>query len=123
MEILGYFAAFVMGAVLGSLGGGGSILTVPILVYLMKVPPVVATGYSLLIVGAAACPERLAIIRAHKTAYLLRLLFPAANMRLVRVAAETLRQLFVIFHHFLVVVCRQLQRQRVGKSLINVVLV
>jgi len=54
MEILGYFAAFVMGAVLGSLGGGGSILTVPILVYLMKVPAVVATGYSLLIVGAAA---------------------------------------------------------------------
>lgn len=54
MEILGYVAAFIMGAVLGSLGGGGSILTVPILVYVMKVPPVVATGYSLLIVGAAA---------------------------------------------------------------------
>ena len=54
MDILGYIAAFVMGAVLGSLGGGGSILTVPILVYIMKVPPVVATGYSLLIVGAAA---------------------------------------------------------------------
>lgn len=54
LEVLGYVAALLMGAVLGSIGGGGSILTVPILVYLMKVDPVVATGYSLLIVGAAA---------------------------------------------------------------------
>ena len=52
--ILGYISAFIMGAVLGSLGGGGSILTVPILVYLMGVSPTVATGYSLLIVGSAA---------------------------------------------------------------------
>ena len=54
LELLGYGAAFFMGAVLGSIGGGGSILTVPILVYLMGVDPVVATGYSLLIVGSAA---------------------------------------------------------------------
>lgn len=54
MIILGYISAFIMGAVLGSLGGGGSILTVPILVYLMGVSPTVATGYSLLIVGSAA---------------------------------------------------------------------
>jgi hypothetical protein len=54
MELFGYMAAFIMGLTLGSLGGGGSILTVPILVYLMGVPPVTATGYSLLIVGAAA---------------------------------------------------------------------
>jgi len=53
-EIFGYIAAFVMGLTLGSLGSGGSILTVPILVYLMGVAPVTATGYSLLIVGAAA---------------------------------------------------------------------
>ncbi len=53
-EIFGYIAAFVMGLTLGSIGGGGSILTVPILVYLLGVPPVTATGYSLLIVGAAA---------------------------------------------------------------------
>lgn len=54
LEILGYFAAFIMGGTLGAIGGGGSILTVPILVYLMGVPPVTATGYSLLIVGAAS---------------------------------------------------------------------
>jgi uncharacterized membrane protein YfcA len=54
MIILGYFAAVLMGLVLGVIGGGGSILTVPILVYLMGVTPDVATGYSLLIVGATA---------------------------------------------------------------------
>jgi len=54
IEILGYIAAFIMGVTLGSIGGGGSILTVPILVYLIGVTPVTATGYSLLIVGSAA---------------------------------------------------------------------
>ncbi|MCH1429204.1 MAG: TSUP family transporter [Chlamydiales bacterium] len=54
MEILGYIAALLMGITLGTIGGGGSILTVPILVYLMGVTPAVATGYSLLIVGATA---------------------------------------------------------------------
>lgn len=54
MIILGYIAAVLMGMVLGIIGGGGSILTVPILVYLMGVTPDVATGYSLLIVGATA---------------------------------------------------------------------
>ena len=54
LEILGYIAAFFMGLTLGTIGGGGSILTVPILVYLMGINPVIATGYSLLIVGSAA---------------------------------------------------------------------
>lgn len=54
MELVGYLAAIVMGLVLGLIGGGGSILTVPILVYLMQVEPSVATGYSLLIVGTTA---------------------------------------------------------------------
>lgn len=54
MIILGYLAAVLMGVILGVIGGGGSILTVPILVYLMGVQADVATGYSLLIVGATA---------------------------------------------------------------------
>jgi len=40
-----------MGLTLGLIGGGGSILTVPILVYLFEIDPVTATGYSLFIVG------------------------------------------------------------------------
>jgi uncharacterized membrane protein YfcA len=51
MELLGYFAAILMGMTLGMIGGGGSILTVPILVYLFQVDAVLATAYSLFIVG------------------------------------------------------------------------
>ena len=54
MEIIGFASAIVMGLVLGLMGGGGSILTVPILVYLLKIPPVEATAYSLFVVGLAA---------------------------------------------------------------------
>ena len=53
-QIFGYIGALFIGIVLGLLGGGGSILTVPILVYLMFVNPVTATAYSLFIVGVTA---------------------------------------------------------------------
>lgn len=54
MEILGYLGALCIGLVLGLTGGGGSILTVPILVYLMSINPVTATAYSLFIVGTTS---------------------------------------------------------------------
>ena len=54
MEILGYALAVIVGISLGLIGSGGSILTVPILVYIMGVNPVLATAYSLFIVGSTA---------------------------------------------------------------------
>lgn len=51
LEILGYISASIIGISLGLIGGGGSILTVPVLVYLMGIAPVPATAYSLFIVG------------------------------------------------------------------------
>ncbi|HQO87606.1 MAG TPA: sulfite exporter TauE/SafE family protein, partial [Bacteroidia bacterium] len=51
MEVFGYACAILMGLSLGLIGGGGSILTVPILVYLFSIDAVLATGYSLFIVG------------------------------------------------------------------------
>jgi hypothetical protein len=54
MEVLGYVASAVIGISLGLIGGGGSILTVPVLVYLLGVEPVLATAYSLFIVGSTA---------------------------------------------------------------------
>ncbi|SKB30716.1 hypothetical protein SAMN05660776_0248 [Salegentibacter holothuriorum] len=54
MEILGYFGALIIGVVLGLIGGGGSILTVPVLVYLLAINPVTATAYSLFVVGASS---------------------------------------------------------------------
>ncbi|GAB2771934.1 hypothetical protein HNQ93_000691 [Hymenobacter luteus] len=51
---LGYFAAIFIGLSLGIMGGGGSILTVPVLVYLMGVSPVLSTAYSLFVVGSTS---------------------------------------------------------------------
>jgi len=53
-QILGYLGALVVGLVLGLIGGGGSILTVPILVYLIGLNPVTATAYSLFVVGTTS---------------------------------------------------------------------
>ncbi len=54
MEIIGYSLAAIVGISLGLIGSGGSILTVPILVYIMGVEPVISTAYSLFIVGSTA---------------------------------------------------------------------
>lgn len=54
MEIVGYIASIIIGILLGLLGGGGSILTVPVLVYLFSISPQTATAYSLFIVGATS---------------------------------------------------------------------
>lgn len=51
LEVIGYLGAVLMGLSLGLIGGGGSILTVPILVYLFSIDAVLATAYSLFIVG------------------------------------------------------------------------
>ena len=54
MILIGYFASILIGISLGLIGGGGSILTVPVLVYLFKVEPMLATAYSLFIVGTSS---------------------------------------------------------------------
>jgi len=54
MVLSGYIASLFIGVALGLIGGGGSILTVPVLVYLFGIDAVLATGYSLFIVGATA---------------------------------------------------------------------
>ena len=51
MEIIGYIISIIIGVSLGLIGGGGSILTVPLLVYIFKQDAVIATAYSLFIVG------------------------------------------------------------------------
>lgn len=54
MVILGHLAAVLIGVSLALIGGGGTILTVPVLVYLLTVSPALATTYSLFVVGATA---------------------------------------------------------------------
>jgi uncharacterized membrane protein YfcA len=54
LEIFGYISALIIGVSLGLIGGGGSILAVPVLAYLFLVNEKVATAYSLFIVGFSA---------------------------------------------------------------------
>ena len=54
MIYLGYIAAIFIGISLGLIGAGGSILTIPVLVYLIGISPVNATSYSLFIVGVSS---------------------------------------------------------------------
>lgn len=63
LEILGYIGALLIGVVLGLIGGGGSILTVPVFVYLLYINPVVATAYSLFVVGVSSLVGALQNIR------------------------------------------------------------
>lgn len=53
-EIFGYVGALLVGLILGLVGGGGSILTVPLLVYVLGYNPVIATAYSLFVVGSSS---------------------------------------------------------------------
>lgn len=54
IDFLGFLGAFIIGMVLGLIGGGGSILTVPLMVYLLGYNPVIATAYSLFVVGTSS---------------------------------------------------------------------
>jgi uncharacterized protein len=54
IEVIGYLLAVLIGVSLGLIGGGGSTLAVPVLVYLVGIPPVLATAYSLFIVGISS---------------------------------------------------------------------
>lgn len=54
LEYFGYVASILIGLLLGLLGGGGSIMSIPILVYLFQIDAVTASAYSLFIVGTTS---------------------------------------------------------------------
>jgi uncharacterized membrane protein YfcA len=54
MSVLAASLSIVIGAVLGMLGGGGAILTMPMLVYVVDVDPRTAIATSLFVVGATS---------------------------------------------------------------------
>lgn len=53
-QFIGYILAVFVGMTLGMLGSGGSILSVPILVYVMGIEPTLATAYSLFVIGTTS---------------------------------------------------------------------
>lgn len=69
MEIIGYFLSIMIGFSLGLIGGGGSILTVPVLVFFFYIDPALATTYSLFIVGLTALSGSISHYRLHNVCY------------------------------------------------------
>ncbi|MFD2247380.1 sulfite exporter TauE/SafE family protein [Pontibacter ruber] len=83
MEILGYIAALLIGLSLGLTGSGGSILTVPILVYLMRLSPVMSTSYSLFIVGTTSLVGSFKFYRKQLVSFKTALIFGAPSLTTV----------------------------------------
>jgi len=75
MELLGYLGAVLTGVSLGLVGGGGSILIVPILVYLFHTPPTIATAYSLFVVGIASSVAAFRYAKKDLVAYKIAMIF------------------------------------------------
>lgn len=73
--ILAFLGALIIGLVLGLLGGGGSILTVPVLIYIMGIPVVNAISYSLFIVGVTSLIGFSSFARRGLVAYKTALVF------------------------------------------------
>ena len=75
LDIIGFFGAFLTGIVIGLFGGGGSILAVPIFVYFFKLNPVLATSYSMFVVGSSAAVGTIININKKLIAYKTALIF------------------------------------------------
>ncbi|WP_296380513.1 sulfite exporter TauE/SafE family protein [Winogradskyella sp.] len=79
-EIIGYFGALIVGLVLGLIGGGGSILTVPILVYFLGFNPIAATAYSLFVVGSTALVGTLRNIKQNRIDFKTAIIFAVPSI-------------------------------------------
>ena len=90
MEVIGYIAALFIGISLGLIGGGGSILTVPVLVYLFTVNPLLATSYSLFIVGATSLVGAINNYRKNLVRIKIALLFGASSITTVFITRKFL---------------------------------
>ncbi|MFH9643405.1 sulfite exporter TauE/SafE family protein [Streptomyces albidoflavus] len=78
--ILALAAGAVVGLALGGLGGGGSVLAVPALIYLLGFSPVAATTASLIIVAATSLSSLVAHARDGNVRWRSGLLFAAAGI-------------------------------------------
>ncbi len=79
-SILVVAASVVIGLTLGMLGGGGSILTVPVLVYLAGVQPKPAIAMSLVVVGVTSAVALISHARAGRVRWRTGVLFGTAGM-------------------------------------------
>jgi uncharacterized membrane protein YfcA len=80
MLVLGVALAVLVGVALGLLGGGGSILTVSILVYVVKLPAHEAIATSLLVVGTTSAAAVVSHARAGRVRWRTGVMFGVAGM-------------------------------------------
>lgn len=83
MDVLAYLASALIGLSLGLIGGGGSIMTVPVLVYLFGTSPLLATSYSLFIVGSTSLVGAISNYRKGFVSVKTALLFGIASITTV----------------------------------------
>jgi uncharacterized membrane protein YfcA len=74
-ELLGFSSSVLIGISLGLIGGGGSLLTLPVLVYLLGINPMLSTTYSLFVVGATSLIGSLTYMRKNQISYAIALVF------------------------------------------------
>ncbi len=80
MIITGYLLSSIMGFVLGTIGAGGSILILPILVYFIGINPTLATSYSLVIVGLTALIGSLTYIKNKQINFTITFIFAIPSL-------------------------------------------
>lgn len=90
-QILGFISAFFIGLILGILGGGGSILTVPVLVYIFSLNPVTASAYSLFVVGISGLGGVIRNINRHIIDYKVGIVYAIPSL----IAVYTTRKFLI----------------------------
>ncbi|MCO5260125.1 MAG: sulfite exporter TauE/SafE family protein [Crocinitomicaceae bacterium] len=75
MEIIGLIAAVLIGLSLGLIGGGGSILTVPVLVYLFGFNTLAAITYSFFVVGSTSLVGSFSYFKKNQIDFKIALIF------------------------------------------------
>jgi uncharacterized protein len=100
MQVAGYFLSVFIGFSLGMIGGGGSILTIPVLVFFFNIDPVLATTYSLFIVGFTAIAGSVNHYRMHNIDYKTVFLFGIPSVIVLFIMRRWLLALIplTIFH-------------------------
>lgn len=90
MEIIGYILAIFVGISLGLMGSGGSILTLPIFVYIFHIPAILAVDYSLFIIGSTALIGSLQHIRQRQVDFRTAIVFGIPSLLAVYISRRHL---------------------------------
>tara|TARA_Y100000991_G_C21958791_1_gene343420 strand:- start:24 stop:809 length:786 start_codon:yes stop_codon:yes gene_type:complete len=100
MLFIAYLLALIVGIILALLGSGGSILTVPILVYILDLNPVSATAHSLFIVGMSSLFGAQRLFNSYNINYKITLYFAIPSLIGVFVSRKWILPNIPEFIHF-----------------------